>query len=270
VVDDGSTVAPYLDKLDIPITLITHAVNLGQGAALQTGMDHAKKEGAEIVVHFDADGQHNCNDIAKITEPVMSGSADVVIGSRFLKTKQINNASEIPPGKKIVLQVARLIQFVFSGSMLSDSQNGLRAFSKNAYTQIAITENRMTHAIEIIQLLLKNGFKIVEVPVIITYTAYSNKKGQKLINGVFIVLRLIANKALSNIFLFSLLATAIPVAVIFFLIPVKTTLALVPVMIIIYLGNLTWMMLYKKSKEKLLKKTKAIREDALKKAKEFN
>jgi polyprenyl-phospho-N-acetylgalactosaminyl synthase len=270
VVNDGSTDLPSFDRLYIPVVVITHAVNLGQGAALQTGMEYAKNKGAEIVVHFDADGQHNCDDIAKIIAPVISKETDSVIGSRFLKGKSESNSSAVPLKKKIVLEVARLAQFIFSGILLSDSQNGLRALSKNAYTRLVITENRMAHAIEIIQLLKKNKIRILEVPVNIVYTDYSNKKGQKLINGVFIVLRLIANKVINNISLFLLIITAIIVAVFFYLDIPKTPIIITVSISCIYLGNLWWIMLYKRSKEKLVNKTNSIRQEALKRAQEFN
>jgi glycosyltransferase involved in cell wall biosynthesis len=82
VVDDGSTDGTAAQIADLPIYLLRHAINLGQGAALQTGMTFALKEGAEIIVHFDADGQHQIEDIETLIEPLRKGEADIVLGSR--------------------------------------------------------------------------------------------------------------------------------------------------------------------------------------------
>jgi glycosyltransferase involved in cell wall biosynthesis len=84
VVDDGSR-DETVEVRDLPVTYIRHSVNLGQGAALQTGMNYALRAGARVAVHFDADGQHDCSQIERLIEPILSGTADVVFGSRFLQ-----------------------------------------------------------------------------------------------------------------------------------------------------------------------------------------
>ena len=84
VVDDGSTDDTQRVLKGLGATVVRHAVNLGQGAALQTGMDYALRHGAEIAVHFDADGQHPAVAIPCLVEPILRGDADIVLGSRFL------------------------------------------------------------------------------------------------------------------------------------------------------------------------------------------
>ena len=85
VVDDGSTNGMDALVANLPVYFLRHPVNLGQGAALQTGMTFALQNGAEIIVHFDADGQHKVEDIETLLKPLHQGEADVVLGSRFLR-----------------------------------------------------------------------------------------------------------------------------------------------------------------------------------------
>src|SRR6266699_3272744 len=84
VVDDGSFVPEIQFLHGLPIRYLRHVSNLGQGAALQSGVDYALREGAQIVVHFDADGQHSPNLIEKLIAPIRTGEFDVVLGSRFI------------------------------------------------------------------------------------------------------------------------------------------------------------------------------------------
>jgi glycosyltransferase involved in cell wall biosynthesis len=268
IIDDGSSDSPAFDRLDIPFTLLKHSINLGQGAALQTGMEYAKKIAAEIVVHFDSDGQHNADDIEKIIAPILAGTGDVVIGSRFLKSQKIPNNSKMPIVKKVVLQFAKLVQFVFTGVRLSDSQNGLRALSLRAVDSCTITENRMAHAIELIQMFKKNKLNIIEQPVTINYTEYSNKKGQKIINGFFIVIRLSLNKMIENIYETILILAITTFSLLYLLMLFKTaTLCWITALIC---AICFWSLLaYKRSKKILMEKTMLVRKEALDNLKQF-
>lgn len=195
IVDDCSTDLPAYEDLGVDFHLIRHSRNLGQGASLQTGMDYAKKLNSDIVVHLDADGQHDPGEIPSLIEPLIARRADVVIGSRFLKERN-RNESGMPMRKLWILYCARIVQFLFTGARLSDSQNGFRALSSQAYNAVRIKENRMAHAIELIQLFKQKKLKVIERPVTIIYTTYSLQKGQKLINSVFIVLNLMLDSFL--------------------------------------------------------------------------
>lgn len=191
VVDDGST--DGIEKIirNYPLLFLQHRLNLGQGAALQTGMIAAKFLGADLVVHFDADGQHDAGEIEKLIEPLKHANYDVVFGSRFLK----NEDRQSPPfGKKIILQVGRYVNWMFYGILLSDAHNGFRAMNRNALEKISITQQRMAHASEILHLVKKHKLRYKEVPVAIYYTKYSRRKGQNIFNTVNIIFDLIFKK----------------------------------------------------------------------------
>ena len=147
VIDDGSSDHP-LDALHgLPVTGLRHAVNLGQGAALQTGMDYALRQGAEIVVHFDADGQHPPEGIPALVEPILCGRADVVLGSRFLRP---GDTVQIPAVRRMVLRTGTVVSGIFTGLWLSDTHNGFRALSRKALQEIQLRENGFAHATEIL------------------------------------------------------------------------------------------------------------------------
>ncbi len=190
IIDDGSE-RPMKDHLKgLPVVVLEHPVNLGQGAALQTGLDYLKKLDPDIVITFDGDGQHDANDIPKLIEPILSNDADVVLGSRFLPEAK----SSIPLSKKIVLQIARFVNLILSGVLLSDAHNGLRAFNNSAWKNIRITENRMAHASEILFEIKKHCFRIREVPVNIQYSIYSKKKGQSAWDSIKVLFDLVLHK----------------------------------------------------------------------------
>ncbi len=192
LVDDGSTDNVQEIVKKYPIIFIKHSLNLGQGAALQTGMEMAKRLNAEIVIHFDADGQHNSDNIKNIIEPIFNNECDVVFGSRFLKKE---DDQKIPFNKKVVLKTARYINWIFTGILLSDAHNGLRALNKNALEKIVITENKMAHASEILFEVKKYKLRYKEVPVTINYTKYSTQKGQKGMNAINIFFDLLFKKS---------------------------------------------------------------------------
>ena len=126
IVDDGSRDDTSSVK-EIPLIYVRHAVNLGQGAALQTGMIYALRAGADIAVHFDADGQHDWRQIDRLVAPILDGCADVALGSRFLRAE---DAAKVPWPKRIVLRGGILISWLLTGVRLSDTHNGFRALSR--------------------------------------------------------------------------------------------------------------------------------------------
>lgn len=191
LIDDGSTDNVQEIVKKYPIIFVKHFLNLGQGAALQTGMEMAKKLNAELVIHFDADGQHVTDDIKNVIDPILNNECDVVFGSRFLKN---GSDQKIPFNKKVVLQTARYINWIFTGILLSDAHNGLRALNKNALEKIVITENKMAHASEILFEVKKYKLRYKEIPVTINYTKYSTQKGQKGMNAINIFFDLIFKK----------------------------------------------------------------------------
>ena len=191
IIDDCSSDDTLSFIHDLPIHYIKHPVNLGQGAALQTGMTYAIQQGADFVVHFDADGQHDFQEIPKLLQPLLDNECDIVLGSRFLKKE---DRDSIPSSRRRLLRVATFVNAAFSGLLLTDAHNGFRALSKKAFHSIEFTENRMAHATEILMLIQEHKLRYKEVPVHIVYTEYSKQKGQSSWNSIKIVIDLIINK----------------------------------------------------------------------------
>ena len=173
VVDDGSVDDTPRVAGRFPVHLLRHAINLGQGAALQTGLDYALAQGAEILVTFDADGQHVVGDIDVLIAPIREGRADVVLGSRFL-----GSAVGLPTVRRLVLKAGVVFTRLLSHVHVTDTHNGLRAFSRAAAEQICIQENRMAHASEILDQIHRRRLRYCEVPVRIQYSRATLDKGQ--------------------------------------------------------------------------------------------
>jgi len=173
VVDDGSRDDTVSVARQSGATVLRHAVNRGQGAALQTGITHALRHGAQIVVTFDSDGQHRAEDVAILVAPIEEGRADVVLGSRFLGTTE-----NMPALRGLLLHAATAFTRMTSGARVTDAHNGLRAFSRAAASRLEIRLDRMAHASEIVDQVAAHGARCVEVPVHVRYTDYSKRKGQ--------------------------------------------------------------------------------------------
>ena len=190
VIDDGSDKSLFSSLENVPVYFLRHRLNLGQGAALQTGIEFAVFRNARYIIKFDADGQHDPIDIKKLIDILDSSSSDIVFGSRFLKGAVHN----MPFKRKIVLQAARFLNYIFTGILLSDAHNGLRAMNRKAANMIQLEENRMAHATEILYQVKKNKLKYAEAPVTVRYTPYSMKKGQTVKSSFRILLDIILNK----------------------------------------------------------------------------
>jgi polyprenyl-phospho-N-acetylgalactosaminyl synthase len=185
VIDDGSLDDTWERARDAGVTVLRHACNLGQGATLQTGFTYAlRQRDTGYVVSFDADGQHNAADIPRMLAPLMSGECDVTLASRFAPG---GVASDITTGKKLVLRLAVLLARATTGLPLTDTHNGLRAFTAAAARQITLSQNGMAHASEILSQIASRKLRFREVPATVRYTAYSRAKGQSLSNGLNIL-----------------------------------------------------------------------------------
>lgn len=186
IVDDGSNDLTAHVAKQKQVTVLRHCINRGKGVAIRTATEYALKTGVDILIHFDADGQHHAHDIPKLIEPILQDKADVVLGSRFLLPESTN----IPFWRKFMLKGAILFTWIFSGLKLSDTHNGLRAFNRKALEQIRITEDRFAYASEILNEIKRLSLRYVEVPVTITYSEYSLHKGQSSWNAIRIAVRL--------------------------------------------------------------------------------
>lgn len=183
VVDDCSKDRTYGRAFQAGAHVLRHIINRGQGASLQTATDYAiEKLGAEIIVHFDADGQMMGEEIPMMCEPIEKGEADIVLGSRFLGKK-----TNVPALRRLVLLGGLWFTKIVSGITTTDTHNGFRALSREAAGKLRITLDRMAHASEILDLIQIHKLRYVERPVTIRYTADTLKKGQSSLGALVIV-----------------------------------------------------------------------------------
>jgi len=183
-IDDGSADGSAVAVAASDAHLVRHPINLGQGAALQTGIAYARaREGARYFVTFDADGQHRVEDAAAMVDLARAGTADVVLGSRFLH----EDTSSVPWIKRVVLKVVAALSPAARRLKLTDAHNGLRVLTRPVADDLRITMNGMAHASQIVSYLARSRWRVVEHPVTIRYTEYSRSKGQSLVNGVNIL-----------------------------------------------------------------------------------
>jgi polyprenyl-phospho-N-acetylgalactosaminyl synthase len=176
-VDDGSSDRTHTECADFPVALLRHSTNLGQGAAIQTGIAYALTlSGAKYIVTFDADGQHKASDIVSLIGKLLDGPYDVALGSRFIRSA---DARSVPRGRRMLLRCAVWFTRRTSGLAVSDTHNGLRAFTVEAAACLDLQHGGMAHASEILGTIRRKRLRWCEVPVSITYTEYTRGKGQR-------------------------------------------------------------------------------------------
>ena len=173
VVDDGSSDGTGEAARAAGAVVLTHRLNRGQGAALETGHEYARWIGADYVLHFDADGQFDVADIAPALTALKESGAHMLIGSRLLDAR-----SALPWFKRYVLfPLARLFHRVFFGVVLTDVHNGFRILSRRALEAIYLEQDRMAHATEILAQAKNCGLKTIEFPVKVVYREYGQGFG---------------------------------------------------------------------------------------------
>jgi glycosyltransferase involved in cell wall biosynthesis len=188
-VDDGSTDRSAEVMREAGARVVRHDVNLGAGAALQTGLEFALLDSdAQYFLCFDADGQHQVADAMSMVDRLREGEVDVLIGSRFL-----GHTTAMPAVRRAVLRTARLFERLVSGVALTDAHNGLRAFTRRAAERIDLRIADMAYASELLSQIARSGLPYEEHPVTIDYTPYSVAKGQRSINSVNIAVDVIVN-----------------------------------------------------------------------------
>lgn len=171
--------------------LIHHPINMGQGAALQTGFEFVRSlPGIRYAVTFDSDGQHRLEDVATMLATIEEQGVDMVLGSRFLGTEAV----DMPRVKRAVLKAAIAFSNLTSGVKLTDTHNGLRVVGRRVIDRINLTIPGMAHASEFLDIIKANDFTYAEVPVQIVYTDYSRSKGQSIINAVNIAFDMLLRK----------------------------------------------------------------------------
>lgn len=183
VVDDGSEDETYnlAKAIGANVAVLRHIINRGQGAALRTGTAYSLAQGADIIVHFDADGQFLSQDIAKMAAPIKIGAAEVVYGSRFLPAQ---TKTRMPFLKRyLIMPLAKAVNKIFFKIDLTDPQSGFRAMSASAAKKITWQQDRMAHCSEIMCAVKKNNLRVLEVPVQVIYHNF----GQSFLGGLKIL-----------------------------------------------------------------------------------
>jgi glycosyltransferase involved in cell wall biosynthesis len=186
VVNDGSKDKTKQVAKETGAKVISHIINRGQGAGLETGNEYARRHKYDIVVHFDADGQFLAEEIPDILKPIIEDAYPISFGSRFL-----NKKSKMPWFKKhVIMRLAKAMNFIFLGVKTTDPQSGFRAMDKEALKKIRIENDGMAHCSEILAKTHKYGFVFKEVPITVIY----NEFGQSLGSGFKTIKDLLINK----------------------------------------------------------------------------
>src|SRR5690625_1015028 len=186
-IDDGSQDTSIVAAQEAGALVIRHATNLGQGAALQTGIDFVLEQtDADYLITFDSDGQHQVSDAVAMLDLARREDVAVVFGSRFLDER-----TRAGRAKRLVLKTAVWATNQTTGLTLTDAHNGLRVIRRDAAARVDLRQNRMAHASEIVLQLGRTGLPWAEHPVHVLYTDYSRGKGQSLLNAVNILVDLV-------------------------------------------------------------------------------
>ena len=189
VVDDGSGDDTAAQALAAGAHVVVHPINLGQGAALQTGFEFALRQGAQWLVTLDADGQHDPEDARAMLAFAREHDLDICLGSRFL-----GRTEGMTAGRRLLLKAALAFQTFTSGLRLTDAHNGLRVLHRRAARRIRLRQNRMAHASEIVAVIAREKLRYREFPVTIRYTEYSRSKGQGALGALNIVVDLLLGR----------------------------------------------------------------------------
>ena len=185
-VDDGSVDGSAAAILRAGAHLVRHPVNLGQGAAIQTGVEYARSQpGSRFFVTFDADGQHQVKDVLAMVERLRVEPLDIIVGTRFGRPRAEDD--QVPLIKRLVLRTVVALSPRTRRLGLTDAHNGLRVFNRTVAEDLNLRMNGMSHASEFVELMDSHSWRVAEQPVDILYTEYSMSKGQSLLNGINIL-----------------------------------------------------------------------------------
>ena len=192
VCDDGSSdsTADIASKMGAHV--VKHSKNLGYGSAIKTIFNEAKKIDCNILVTFDADGQHQISEIDDMLKPIMENIADIVIGSRFL-----GKTEHLPKYRKFGIKTITGLTNVMTGSNISDSQSGFRAYSQKILKEISPTESGMGISTEILIKATKKKMRITEIPITISYENNTHSK-EPISHGASVVISTIKHVAIER------------------------------------------------------------------------
>jgi glycosyltransferase involved in cell wall biosynthesis len=192
VCDDGSSDTTSSIALDMGAIVVKHSKNQGYGSAIKTIFNEAKKIDCDILVTFDADGQHQINEIDDILQPIIQNTADIVIGSRFLgKTKNL------PKYRKFGIKIITGLTNIMTGSNISDSQSGFRAYSQKILKKISPIESGMGVSTEILIKATKKKMRITEIPITISYENNTHSK-EPISHGTSVIISTVKHVAIER------------------------------------------------------------------------
>jgi len=188
VIDDGSDDDTFDQAKESGTVALRHKINRGKGAAVKTGIEAAKMEGAEIIATMDGDGQHNPGDLGNLIEKIKEGY-EVVLGARTKKRELM------PLRKRMANFAANVFTWYLNGIWVTDSQSGMRAYSKKALDLVDTKSSRYEYDSEVIREIYRNKLKFTEIPIEVRYTEYSMGKTEKqgFLNGLKTVYKMIWN-----------------------------------------------------------------------------
>jgi UDP-N-acetylglucosamine---dolichyl-phosphate N-acetylglucosaminyltransferase len=199
VIDDGTTrkTVKVSAKDRENVSVLRHMVNCGVGAAIQTGLEYVRQFDAELVVTVDGDGQHEAEDVAKVIDSLLNKEGDVISGSRFYPQQfsifnfQFSNNKGIPLVRQVFNFLGNVVTWMLSGIWLSDSQSGMKGFSRRALGLLSIKSAGYEWCSEVARECSWYGLSIKEIPISVKYTAYSLSKGQSFSVGLETVFKLV-------------------------------------------------------------------------------
>lgn len=192
VCDDGSSDMTATIASSLGACVVKHEENLGYGSAIKTIFKEARKIGGDVLVTFDADGQHQFSEIDSVLQPISEDKADIVIGSRFL-----GKTIDLPKYRRIGIKTITGLTNITTGSKITDSQSGFRAYSKKALQEITPTESGMGLSTEILIKASKKQMRITEVPITITYKGSIHSQ-EPISHGTAVIMSTIKHIALER------------------------------------------------------------------------
>jgi glycosyltransferase involved in cell wall biosynthesis len=192
VCDDGSSDMTHDIASSLGAIVVKHSTNLGYGAAIKTIFNESKKIEGDVLVTFDADGQHQISEIDSVLKPIFENSSDIVIGSRFL-----GSTKDLPKYRKIGIKTITSLTNTLTGSKITDAQSGFRAYSKKVLNKITPTESGMGISTEILIKSAKNKMRITEVPITISYEGNTHSQ-EAVSHGTSVVMSTIKHVAIER------------------------------------------------------------------------
>lgn len=192
VCDDGSSDMTGTIASSLGAVVVRHEKNLGYGSAIKTIFNHAKEKNYDILITFDADGQHQISEIDSVLAPIVEGKADIVIGSRFL-----GQTKNLPPYRKFGIKTITNLTNLMAGSKITDSQSGFRAYSNKVLREVSPTESGMGISTEILIKSLKKEMRIIEVPITVSYQDTTHSQ-EPISHGTSVIMSTIKHVAIER------------------------------------------------------------------------